>query len=194
MNERPAALRSCGLIVLTAAALAMPAAAKEPPPKKHRAASDGKVTICHRTEGKNGTHLVTIRVSKRAVPAHVRNHNDVLGPCPTDGDGAAANSGVSEKGKAKPEARPSGHWADTQKGKSKVKGEPNPGDQSPGVDQKPPKDNGAGSADSASRGDADKQTDPGPQHEPGQGASGDPHGNSDDQPGNGGQSGNGGKK
>jgi hypothetical protein len=38
-----------------------------------------KVTICHRTGSKKHP-FVTIRVSRRAVPAHLR-HGDKLGPC-----------------------------------------------------------------------------------------------------------------
>ncbi len=39
----------------------------------------GKVTICHQT-GSRKNPEVTIRVSQRAVPAHLR-HGDRLGPC-----------------------------------------------------------------------------------------------------------------
>lgn len=42
---------------------------------------DKKVTICHRTGSKRNPFR-TIRVSRNAVPAHLR-HGDALGPCPT---------------------------------------------------------------------------------------------------------------
>jgi hypothetical protein len=41
-----------------------------------------KVTICHHTKGKGGTHHVTITVSRNALPAHLR-HGDTIGPCGT---------------------------------------------------------------------------------------------------------------
>jgi hypothetical protein len=41
-----------------------------------------KVTICHHTQGKGGTKHVTIRVSRNALPAHLR-HGDTLGACNT---------------------------------------------------------------------------------------------------------------
>jgi len=41
-----------------------------------------KVTICHHTQGKGGTKHVTIRVSRSALPAHLR-HGDTLGACNT---------------------------------------------------------------------------------------------------------------
>ena len=40
-----------------------------------------KQTICHRTGSKKNPYH-TIRVSRRAVPAHLR-HGDALGPCPS---------------------------------------------------------------------------------------------------------------
>jgi hypothetical protein len=40
-----------------------------------------KVTICHHTHSKKNP-LVTIIVSRNAVPAHLR-HGDTIGPCPT---------------------------------------------------------------------------------------------------------------
>ncbi len=39
-----------------------------------------KVTICHHARGKGGTKHVTIRVSRNALPAHLR-HGDTIGPC-----------------------------------------------------------------------------------------------------------------
>ena len=40
----------------------------------------GKVTICHHTHSKKNP-FVTITVSQNAVPAHLRNHGDTIGPC-----------------------------------------------------------------------------------------------------------------
>jgi hypothetical protein len=40
---------------------------------------DHKVTICHNAG--NGQQ-VTIRISRNALPAHMENHDDTLGPCP----------------------------------------------------------------------------------------------------------------
>jgi hypothetical protein len=39
-----------------------------------------KVTICHRTGPKRSPRFHTIRVSRNAVPAHLK-HGDALGPC-----------------------------------------------------------------------------------------------------------------
>ena len=39
-----------------------------------------KVTICHRTGPKSAPRFHTIRVSRNAVPAHLK-HGDALGPC-----------------------------------------------------------------------------------------------------------------
>ena len=39
-----------------------------------------KITICHHSKGKGGTHHVTINVSVRSWPAH-RRHGDTLGAC-----------------------------------------------------------------------------------------------------------------
>ncbi len=39
-----------------------------------------KVTICHHAQGKKGTKHVTIRISRNALPAHLR-HGDTVGPC-----------------------------------------------------------------------------------------------------------------
>jgi hypothetical protein len=40
----------------------------------------GKVTICHHTRSQKNP-FVTITVSQRALPAHLR-HGDTIGPCP----------------------------------------------------------------------------------------------------------------
>jgi hypothetical protein len=54
------------------------------PPHHHKHAKGhgyggGKVTICHRT-GSRKHPRVTITVSRRALPAHLR-HGDTIGPC-----------------------------------------------------------------------------------------------------------------
>jgi hypothetical protein len=43
---------------------------------------DRKVTICHHAQGKKGTKHVTIRISRNALPAHLR-HGDTVGACNT---------------------------------------------------------------------------------------------------------------
>jgi hypothetical protein len=40
----------------------------------------GNVTICHHTHSQKNP-FVTITVSQNAVPAHLRNHGDTIGPC-----------------------------------------------------------------------------------------------------------------
>jgi hypothetical protein len=50
-----------------------------PHASSHQYQYDKKVTICHRTGSKKHP-FVTIRVSRNAVPAHLR-HGDRLGPC-----------------------------------------------------------------------------------------------------------------
>jgi hypothetical protein len=63
------------------AALASVGAAVSPTsPPSVAAQYPKKVTICHRTKSKKHPY-VTIRVSRNAVPAHLR-HGDGIGPCP----------------------------------------------------------------------------------------------------------------
>ena len=65
----------------TFAALASVGAAVSPTgPPSVAAQYPEKVTICHRTKSKKNPY-VTIRVSRNAVPAHLR-HGDGLGACP----------------------------------------------------------------------------------------------------------------
>jgi hypothetical protein len=61
----------------------------------------GHITICHYPPGNPGNRH-TITVGAPAVPAHIRNHGDTIGPCgavdggsgtPTGGDGVDAGSG-----------------------------------------------------------------------------------------------------
>jgi hypothetical protein len=65
----------------TFAALASVGAAVSPTgPPSVAAQYPKKVTICHRTKSKKNPY-VTIRVSRRALRAHLR-HGDGIGPCP----------------------------------------------------------------------------------------------------------------
>jgi hypothetical protein len=59
-----------------------------------------KVTICHRTHGKKGSH--TIRVGAPAVKAHLK-HGDSLGACPATAAQQAAKHGKA-KGKSNDQA------------------------------------------------------------------------------------------
>jgi hypothetical protein len=64
-----------------------PAAAKQYPPQKG--------TLCHHTHSKKHP-FVTITVSQRAFPAHLR-HGDTIGPCPP---AASTSAKAAKKAKA----------------------------------------------------------------------------------------------
>lgn len=57
-----------------------------------------KVTICHRT-GSQKNPFVTIRVSRNALPAHLR-HGDTIGPCAGQSF-TICHKSKAQKGKAK---------------------------------------------------------------------------------------------
>jgi hypothetical protein len=87
MRERFGRPITFGVAAAAAAAFAIAAmgsvAAAVSPASVPASASqyEKKVTICHRT-GSKKKPFHTIRVSRNAVPAHLR-HGDALGPCPT---------------------------------------------------------------------------------------------------------------
>jgi ABC-type sugar transport system substrate-binding protein len=81
LNQR--AGRLGGLIAVAAAAGSVLAAAAlgGSKPASQQYQYDKKVTICHHT-GSQTNPFVTITVSRNALPAHLANHGDTLGPCP----------------------------------------------------------------------------------------------------------------
>jgi hypothetical protein len=82
---------------------------------------DGKVTICHHAKGKRGTKHVTIRVSRNALPAHLR-HGDTVGACTTKANRAKhaskAHAKTFHKATAKHKAK-AVQRAKAKKGKGK---------------------------------------------------------------------------
>ncbi len=82
-----------------------------------------KLTICHHTNGKGGTHHVTITVSRNALPAHLR-HGDTIGPC--------------SSARAKAEHSKKSHAEKFHKTSAKKSGKPEPGKpDKPGKPEKP---------------------------------------------------------
>jgi hypothetical protein len=83
MHERPLQLGLTTGVVIVALALLAAFAAVGFAQDRGPAASEQyekKVTICHHARGKGGTKHVTIRVSRNALPAHLR-HGDTVGRC-----------------------------------------------------------------------------------------------------------------
>jgi hypothetical protein len=104
VDVRPVPTRHCrtlAFVTALVAACALAGNAAATPPPGH------KVSMCHHTSGKGGTHTVTIVVDAAAVPAHVK-HGDIAGACPhraPDSSSAVAKakgSGASEKKAAQP--------------------------------------------------------------------------------------------
>jgi hypothetical protein len=79
-----------------------------------------KITICHHTKGKGGTHHVTISVSVRAWPAHQR-HGDTMGPCASQAN-VARHSKTSHVKKFHPKRTLKAEVASKKKQKQKSKG------------------------------------------------------------------------
>ena len=66
----------------------------------------GKVTLCHHTHSKRHP-FVTINVSQRALPAHLR-HGDTTGPCPSIAP-AEQKAATTSRGKSHERAKKGGH-------------------------------------------------------------------------------------
>jgi hypothetical protein len=153
MRHHPRTLACVALVYVAAISTAAGAFARPlaPPPSK--------VTLCHVTHGKDGTHLVTILVAAASAPAHIRNQGDVPGRCPTGGGGGASTAPgktptppgpAAAKGKAaqpdpEPTASPTGH-ANGQ-GHTDVHGPSDPPVDSPTVHGDNGKSENAGSSD-----------------------------------------------
>jgi hypothetical protein len=84
MHERPLPIAAAAVVIVALALLAAFAAVGFAQDRGPAASAqyEKKVTICHHAQGKNGTKHVTIRVSRNALPAHLR-HGDTVGACST---------------------------------------------------------------------------------------------------------------
>jgi hypothetical protein len=101
----------------------------------------GKVTICHHTHSQKNP-FVTITVSQNAVPAHVRNHGDTIGPCPQQAPVVTVAPGQAKKAVKVHKAHKAKHKVTKAKlrqhGKSKPKHESTQAkDHAKGVGHKP---------------------------------------------------------
>ena len=128
MRRRFVRRTTLGLVAAAASALAVAGIASGVSGRTPAAASqyEKKVTICHKTGPKSAPKFHTIRVSRNAVPAHLR-HGDAVGPC------AAAiftlchttKAGKQQTFKVKGARKAKGHLKKGDKpGKCKSKGKP----------------------------------------------------------------------
>jgi len=90
-------------------------------PKPSAAQYQYKVTICHRTKAAKKPG-VTISVSSRAVPAHLR-HGDALGPCPTASSVQAKGNSSQAPGQNASSGQGQGQGQGQGKGQGKGQGQ-----------------------------------------------------------------------